>query len=113
MKLFDLDFADDIALLSDSFKIAQAQPSTTAKLAKEVGLEINIKKTEAFSNKEHAGNRRGTNRLGQTFQVSWFDDRHDRIRYQDAQRTSLGRVLENEECISIQEHPTQTQNKHL
>ncbi|CAM4364063.1 unnamed protein product [Leuciscus chuanchicus] len=60
--LFDLDFADDIALLEggdnnkqQNLEKSQAQLQTTAKWAKRVGLEVNIKKTEAFSNQELAG----------------------------------------------------------
>ncbi len=43
--IFDLDFADDIALLESIIENAQAQLDITAKLARTVGLEINIKKT--------------------------------------------------------------------
>ncbi|CAM4681115.1 unnamed protein product [Leuciscus chuanchicus] len=60
--LFDLDFADDIALLEggdnnkqQNLEKSQAQLQTTAKWAKRVGLEVNIKKTQAFSNQELAG----------------------------------------------------------
>lgn len=59
--LFDLDFADDIALLEGgsnntqrNIENSQAQLITTAKWARRVGLEVNIKKTEAFSTNEHA-----------------------------------------------------------
>ena len=52
--LNDLDFADDIALLEGSLDRAQQQLSITAKKAREVGLEVNVQKTEAFSNQEHA-----------------------------------------------------------
>jgi sorting nexin-29 len=58
--LFDLDFADDIALLEGGKKDSQGilervqlQATITAKWARRVGLEINIKKTEVFSNQEH------------------------------------------------------------
>ena len=50
----DLDFVDDIALLEGSIARAQQQLSITAKMAREVGLEVNVQKTEAFSNREHA-----------------------------------------------------------
>ena len=53
--VFDLDFVDDIALFERILDNAQSQLSTTAKLAREVGLEVNIKKTEAFTNQQHIG----------------------------------------------------------
>ncbi|CAF4584904.1 unnamed protein product, partial [Rotaria socialis] len=46
----DLDFADDIALLENSFDRAQSQLVQTAKRATEVGLQINITKTQALTN---------------------------------------------------------------
>ena len=42
----DLDFADDIALLENSIALANKQLQKLALVAKEVGLEINIDKTE-------------------------------------------------------------------
>ena len=51
--LFDLAFADDIALLEGNLERAQTQLTILAKWAKRVGLEVNIKKTEAFSNIIH------------------------------------------------------------
>ena len=42
----DTDFADDIALLSDSIEDAQCLLSLVIKIAKEVGLSINEDKTE-------------------------------------------------------------------
>ena len=62
--IFDLDFADDIALLEgggqqrsemSTLERTQSQLTTTANWARRVGLEINIKKTEVFSNQEHIG----------------------------------------------------------
>ena len=47
VKLFDLDFADDIALLSGSFSDAQSQLSITSNLGKEIGLLKKTSKTEA------------------------------------------------------------------
>jgi len=41
-------------LLEGSLARAQQQLSITAKKAREVGLEVNVQKTEAFSNREHA-----------------------------------------------------------
>jgi hypothetical protein len=58
--IFDLDFADDITLLEGGkpddqnvLERVKLQVKITAKWARRVGLEINIKKTEAFSNREH------------------------------------------------------------
>jgi hypothetical protein len=51
--IFDLDFADDIALLEGAFGRAQSQLNTLAENARVVGLEINIKKTEALTNQQH------------------------------------------------------------
>lgn len=51
--IFDLDFADDIALLEGAFDRAQFQLNTIADNARMVGLEINIKKTEALTNQQH------------------------------------------------------------
>ena len=51
--LFDLALADDIALLEGNLERAQTQLTILAKWAKRVGLEVNIKKTEAFSNINH------------------------------------------------------------
>ena len=56
--IFDLDFADDIALLEGSLERAQQQLFITAKNAREVGLEVNIQKTEALSNQKHANPNR-------------------------------------------------------
>ena len=53
--IFDLDFADDIACLERIFESAQFQLTLTARLAAEVGLQVNIKKTEAFTNQQHTG----------------------------------------------------------
>jgi hypothetical protein len=50
--IFDLDFADDIALCEGILERAQTQLDQTAKQAKLVGLEVNIKKTEAFTNQD-------------------------------------------------------------
>ena len=47
--LNDLDFADDIALLSGSKKDAQLQVRSHSEAAKEVGLLINIGKTEVMT----------------------------------------------------------------
>jgi hypothetical protein len=46
----DLDFADDIALLESNFDRAQMQLITTASRAEEVGLQVNIKKTQVLTN---------------------------------------------------------------
>ena len=45
-KLNDLDFADDIALLENSIKLANEQLKKLADAALDVGLEINVEKTE-------------------------------------------------------------------
>jgi hypothetical protein len=45
----DLDFADDIALISDSTAKAQAFLGAVEKEAREVGLQINAKKTKAMA----------------------------------------------------------------
>ena len=47
-KLNDLDYADDIALLEQSFVGAQNQLNETSKSAKEVGLDINVAKTKSI-----------------------------------------------------------------
>ena len=46
----DLDFADDIALLENSFEQAQAQLNTVAEEAVEIGLVLNTQKTEFMTN---------------------------------------------------------------
>jgi len=46
----DLDFADDIALLENSFEQAQAQLNTVAEEASRIGLVINTQKTEFMTN---------------------------------------------------------------
>jgi hypothetical protein len=48
--IHDLDFADDIAILESNFERAQVQLIQTSKWASEVGLQINIKKTQALTN---------------------------------------------------------------
>ena len=50
----DLDFADDIASLEGKLESAQSKLKSTAKLAKEIGLEVIIKTTEQFSNIKHS-----------------------------------------------------------
>ena len=52
--IFDLDFADDLALLEGAFDRAQSQLNTTVDEARLVGLEINSKKTEALTNQQHS-----------------------------------------------------------
>jgi hypothetical protein len=64
--IHDLDFADDIALLESSFERAQTQLIQTAKRANEVGLQVNIKKTQALTNQN-------TN-----IQISWINDARQR-----------------------------------
>ena len=44
--LDDLDFADDIALLESTIPQAQAQMTSTATAAKDLGLIISVPKTE-------------------------------------------------------------------
>ena len=46
IKLNDLDYADDIALLEGCIKRAQEQLNETSNNGKDVGLEINVKKTK-------------------------------------------------------------------
>ena len=46
----DLHFADDIALLENSFEQAQAQLNTVAEEAMKIGLVINTQKTEFMTN---------------------------------------------------------------
>lgn len=46
----DLDFADDIALLENSFEQAQAQLNRVAVEAMKIGLVINTQKTEFITN---------------------------------------------------------------
>ena len=46
IKINDLDYADDIALLENNIKRAQDQLDQMSKTAKEVGLEINVNKTK-------------------------------------------------------------------
>ena len=48
IRLNDFDYADDIALLERTLNGAQQQLEETARLAKEVGLEINIPKTKVM-----------------------------------------------------------------
>lgn len=48
--IFDLDFADDIALLSSSASDCQKQLLSQKKHANNVGLKINFKKTEIMTN---------------------------------------------------------------
>jgi hypothetical protein len=50
MYINDLDFADDIALFESNPGACEAQLSTTARRANEVGLRINYKKTEIMTN---------------------------------------------------------------
>jgi hypothetical protein len=56
--IFDLDFADDISLLEGGKAdqrgtMARVQVIILANWGKRVGLEINIKKTEVFSNQDY------------------------------------------------------------
>jgi hypothetical protein len=48
--IHDLAFADDIALFESDFDRAQTQLNTTTKWANKVGLQVNIKKTQALTN---------------------------------------------------------------
>ena len=48
----DLSFADDIALLANNLKRAQVQLITTAKWAKEAGLQVNTSKTQVLTNQD-------------------------------------------------------------
>ena len=48
--IHDLDFADDIALFESSFDRPQTQLIATVKWVDQVGLQINIKKTQALTN---------------------------------------------------------------
>ncbi len=50
ISLYDLDFADDIALLEGSHSACQAQLTTVSKRANQVGLVVNHKKTEVMTN---------------------------------------------------------------
>ena len=52
----DLAFADDIALFESNFDRAQTQLITTTKWADKVGLQVNIKKTQALTN-QNTNNR--------------------------------------------------------
>ncbi|GAA6097691.1 uncharacterized protein LOC118408508 [Tachysurus ichikawai] len=54
--IFDLDFADDLALLEGNLERAQSQLNETAKQAEQVGLMANVKKTEAFTNQDKSKN---------------------------------------------------------
>ncbi|GAA6108779.1 uncharacterized protein LOC103374843 [Tachysurus ichikawai] len=54
--IFDLDFADDLALLEGNLERAQSQLNKTAKQAEQVGLMVNVKKTEAFTNQDKSKN---------------------------------------------------------
>ena len=47
-RLEDLDFADDLCLLSEAHREMQAKLGDLTKEARKVGLAINIKKTKAF-----------------------------------------------------------------
>jgi subtilase family serine protease len=58
--LTDLDYADDIALLSSSFKDAQNLLTRVEEEALKVGIKINIDKTEYI--KEVSGKRRNRRR---------------------------------------------------
>ena len=65
----DLDFTDDIALLENSLEQSQLQLQYTSNRAKEVGLEVNIKKTEAMTNQA----KNGTIKLdGET--IKWVEN---------------------------------------
>ena len=50
-RLEDLDFADDLCLLSEAHSKMQAKPGDLTKEAGKVGLAINIKKTKALKSK--------------------------------------------------------------
>ncbi|KAL0159315.1 hypothetical protein M9458_043040, partial [Cirrhinus mrigala] len=54
--IFDLDFADDLALLEGNLERAQSQLNEIAKQAEQVGLVVNVKKTEAFTNRDKSKN---------------------------------------------------------
>jgi hypothetical protein len=68
--IHDLDFADDIALLENTLDRAQMQLITTAKRANEVGLQVNIKKTQALTNQNT--NNRSIQLNGQD--IEWVDN---------------------------------------
>ena len=55
--IYDLDFADDIALLENSRDSCQAQLSTVSKRAGQVGLVINDKKTVVMFNQPKQRNQ--------------------------------------------------------
>jgi hypothetical protein len=58
--VYDLDFADDIALMENSRETCQSQLSITSKRANEVGLQINYKKTEIMTNQPKDNNNKIT-----------------------------------------------------
>ena len=68
--IHDLDFADDIALFESNFDRAQTQLITTAKWADQVGLPINIKKTQALTNQ----NTNNKSMLINGEDIQWVDN---------------------------------------
>ena len=56
-RISDLDYADDLALLENSIELANEQLEKLALVAKQVGLQINLEKTEymAFNVSESEG----------------------------------------------------------
>jgi hypothetical protein len=111
-KLFDLDYADHIALLSGTIENPQAQLTVTANTAKEVGLLVNTDKTEAFTNQEHV--TQSLTLHGK--EIKWvknfrLTDKIDRDRHRHPQRTSLGCLLERR--VQIEKHTTEAQDQHL
>ena len=54
-KLEDLDFADDLALISSTFKHIEDKTNRLNTYAKQVGLVINVRKTKLLriNNKDH------------------------------------------------------------
>jgi hypothetical protein len=68
--IHDLDFADDITLLESNFERAQTQLIQIAKRANEVGLQINIKKTQVLTNQNT--NNQSIQLNGQD--IEWVDN---------------------------------------
>ena len=96
--LTDLDFADDISLLSDEINQAQTLLSNVERECKKVGLGINAKKTKGLPLNVEAPSPLQT--LDGT-KIDWVDDFNIHVQYQYGFQYCLHCIHCNVDTISI------------
>ena len=100
-KLTDTDFADDIALFSDSIEDAQSLLTLVVNAAKSVGLNINEDKTEYMTinipnNTELQANGKTLNRVDNfKYLGSWVENTSKDLKIRKGQAWTAIRKLDN------------------